>query len=191
MVLSNNFFGKSVACILFFLITGSIAAQTKYYTKTGIIDFEASVPSFEEVKARNETVTSIFNSNTGEIAALALVKGFRFKVALMEEHFNENYAESSNFPKSTFSGIIENFSFDKLTTTSKPFVLNGKLSFHGRTIDITEEALISLDGNNIQMISSFILKPEDFGIKIPKIVRKKVAETVEVTIQFKFVPKDE
>jgi len=191
VVLNNNILAKSVVCIFILFITGSIAAQTKYYTKTGTIVFEASVPLFEEVKARNETVTSILNIDTGEIAALTLVKGFRFKVALMEEHFNENYAETSIFPKSTFSGIIENFSFDKLATTSAPFALKGKISFHGMTIDITEEVLISMDGNNIQMISSFILKPEDFDIKIPKIVRKKVAESVEVTVHFKFVPKDE
>ena len=52
------------------------------------IIFEASVPSFEEVKATNLNVSAVLNTNTGEFAALALVKGFRFKVALMEEHFN-------------------------------------------------------------------------------------------------------
>ena len=189
MVLNNNILVRIVVYLFILLISGSIAAQTKYFTKSGVIDFEASVPSFEEVNARNETVTSILNIKTGEIAALALVKGFRFKVALMEEHFNESYAESSNFPKSTFSGIIENFSFDKLESTSKPFALHGKLSFHGETIDITEEALISIDGNTIQLFSNFILKPEDFDIKIPKIVRNKVAETVTVHLNFELIPK--
>ena len=39
-------------------------------------------------------------------AALALVKGFRFKNALMEEHFNENYAESNEYPKAVFKGEL-------------------------------------------------------------------------------------
>jgi hypothetical protein len=189
VVLNNNILGRFAVCIFFLFISGSIAAQTKYYTKSGVIDFEASVPSFEEVKARNETVTSILNINTGEIAALALVKGFRFKVALMEEHFNENYAESRNFPKATFSGIIESFSLEKLGTNPIPFDLNGKLVFHGKTVAIAEEALISLEGNVIQLFSNFILKPADFDIKIPKIVRNKVAETVTVHLNFKLIPK--
>ena len=189
VALNNNILVRIVVCIFILFISASIEAQTKYFTKSGAIDFEASVPSFEEVKARNETVTSILNIRTGEIAALALVKGFRFKVALMEEHFNESYAESSNFPKSTFLGIIENFSFDKLESTSKPFALHGKLSFHGETIDITEEALISISGNNIQLISNFILKSENFGIKIPKIIRKKVAEEVTIHLDFTLQPK--
>jgi len=101
--------------------------QTKYLTKTGSLTFEASVPSFEEVKATNSAVTAIMNEENGEFAALALVKGFRFKNALMEEHFNENYAESDDFPKAIFKG--------KMTRKSlkDPALLDGELTFHGKT----------------------------------------------------------
>lgn len=58
--------------------------------------------SFEEVAAKNNVVTAIINTENGEFAALALVKAFRFKNALMEAHFNANYAESNKFPKATF-----------------------------------------------------------------------------------------
>ena len=61
--------------ILFLLLGFNVNAQ-KYITKTGTLSFEASVPSFEEVKAENESVTAIINTDNGEIAALALVKGF-------------------------------------------------------------------------------------------------------------------
>ena len=64
-------------------ISINIFSQTKYLTKTGIVNFEASVPSVEEVKAANNAVTAIINSDNGEFAALVLVKGFRFKNALM------------------------------------------------------------------------------------------------------------
>ncbi len=64
------------------------------------------------------------------------------------------------------------------------FELIGKLTFHGKTVEINPEISISSNENNIHLISSFILIPEDFDIKIPKIVRKKVAEIIEVTIDF-------
>lgn len=182
---------KQILYITILLISSFLTAQNKYYTKSGNIDFEASVPSFEEVKAKNNTVTSILNINTGEIAALALIKGFRFKVALMEEHFNENYAESAKFPKATFTGTIDDFSIDNLTNESKIFHLKGKLTFHGKTTHISPEVLISIDENKMYLTSSFRLNPKEFDIYIPKIVRKKVAETIEVTINFVLIPKSE
>ena len=83
--------------LLFIFISFIGFSQEKYLTKTGLLNFEASVPSFEEIKATNTNVTAIFNVGTGQFATLALVRGFRFKNALMEEHFNESYAESGYF----------------------------------------------------------------------------------------------
>ena len=114
------------------LITQFSIAQDKLITKSGTITFEASVPSFEEVKAKNSGVSCVINTKTGEIASLALLKGFRFKVALMEEHFNENYVESDKFPKATFKGKIENFDLSKITSTATNYTIKGKLELHGK-----------------------------------------------------------
>lgn len=178
----------TVLLIGFLCITQCLNAQ-KYYTKTGQIHFEASVPSFEEVDATNKTVTAIINIETGEIAALALVQGFRFKIALMEEHFNENYAESTKFPKATFKGNLQNFRFNDLNEGKKKYTIDGEISFHGVTHKVKVEALVSKLNNEIHLNSSFSLNPEDFNIKLAKIVRNKVAETVEVAINFKMKPK--
>ena len=175
--------------IFIVLFSSALLAQSKYYTKSGSIGFEASVPSFEEVKAKNNTVTSILNIETGEIAALALVKGFRFKVALMEEHFNENYAESAKYPKATFKGLVDGFSLDSLTNKAKVFNLNGDLTFHGRTVHIHPEVLISKDNNIIYLVSNFRLSPQEFDINLPKLIRKKVAEEVTIHLNFMLQPK--
>src|SRR6187549_3993369 len=99
---------KKLLLMTLLSVAGFVSAQDKMITKTGKVTFEASVPAFEEVKAKNETATCVLNPTTGEIASLALMKGFRFKIALMEEHFNENYIESDKYPKATFKGKIEN-----------------------------------------------------------------------------------
>jgi polyisoprenoid-binding protein YceI len=176
--------------ITFLLLFLSLAltAQEKYYTKSGKISFESSVPTFEEVKATNTKVTAVFKSSTGEIAALALVKGFRFKIALMEEHFNENYAESSKFPKAKFSGKILNYSPDILKNDSS-IKIKGSLTFHGITNVIEIPAKVEIKNGTILLLAKFTLKPEDFGIKIPKIVRKKIAERVDVNLQFELKAK--
>ncbi|HJS01288.1 MAG TPA: YceI family protein [Flavobacterium sp.] len=159
-------------------------SQDKKSTKTGEITFEASVPSFEEVKATNKGVSCILNTQTGEIAALALVKGFRFKVALMEEHFNENYIESGKYPKAIFKGKIENFDASKLTDAPQKFTINGTLVIHGKTKNITSVALIKKSASKIEIDTNFSVQPEDFDIKIPSVVSKKVAKTVDVKCHF-------
>ena len=98
---------KTLVNLLIVIAVLSVNAQGKYLTRTGQLDFEASVPAFEEVAAKNSAVTAILNAENGEFAALALVTGFRFKNALMEEHFNEKYAESEKYPKATFKGKLD------------------------------------------------------------------------------------
>ncbi len=72
---------KKITFLLLVLISISAIGQSKYLTKTGTLVFEASVPSFEEVAAKNKSVTAILNTENGDFAALALVKAFRFKNA--------------------------------------------------------------------------------------------------------------
>ncbi|GAA4817504.1 YceI family protein [Litoribaculum gwangyangense] len=167
----------------------NIFSQTKFLTKTGIVNFEASVPSFEEVKAKNEAVTAILNTENGEFAALILVKGFRFKNALMEEHFNENYAESDTYPKATFKGKINNFSLEALKTISD-FKITGELNFHGKTkkIEVFDLKVTKTD-DTVSLIGNFKTNTSDFDIKIPKIVQNKVSESVNVWFAFNLTSK--
>ncbi|WP_235890185.1 YceI family protein [Flavobacterium gawalongense] len=174
---------KLLSIYIFYIGTVGFA-QDRKITKTGEIIFEASVPSFEEIKAINETVSCILNTKTGEIASLALVKGFRFKIALMEEHFNENYIESKRYPKATFKGILKNFDMNSLGISPKEFILNGKLEIHGKSKDVTTTAILRKKGDSIEITSNFNVNPADFNIKIPKVVSEKVAKTVNIKTTF-------
>ncbi|MFH6769838.1 YceI family protein [Gaetbulibacter aquiaggeris] len=162
--------------------------QSKYITKTGAVGFEASVPSFEEVSANTNTVTSILNIESGEFATLILVKGFRFKNALMEEHFNENYAESDKYPKATFKGIIEDFSYDNISS-QREFQLNGELYFHGKTKKLKNiKVTLIKNSEGIKLSGNFTVKSSDFDIVIPKIVSNKVSEMVNISFNFNLLP---
>lgn len=161
-----------------------VPIQEKKITKTGTITFEASVPSFEEVKGKNTAVTCVLNTSNGEIAALALMKGFRFKVALMEEHFNENYIESSKFPKATFKGKIDAFDVSKISTSAKDYTINGKLELHGKTKDISTVAKIRKIGSDIEILTNFPVNVSDFDIEIPSVVSKKVSKKVTIDCNF-------
>lgn len=159
-------------------------SQAKLITKTGKVTFEASVPAFEEVKAKNENVTCIINTQTGEIASLVLMKSFGFKVALMEEHFNESYIESDKYPKGTFKGKIENFDISKLTPAAKDFTITGKLELHGKSKQISIPAKIKKTASGIELISNFEVTTDDFNIEIPSVVSKKLSKKVNVNLNF-------
>ncbi len=184
-----NIMKKFTFLALLFISINAIG-QSKYLTKTGSLDFEASVPSFEEVAAKNESVTAILNTENGEFAALALVKAFRFKNALMEEHFNENYAESDEYPKATFKGKIENFDFDTLSETNSYFHIDGSLTFHGVTKNLKGTPLtIKMVDDKIILSGKFKVMVSDFDIEIPKIVANKLSNEVDIDFRFELVKK--
>ena len=173
--------------LFFTLISFFAFSQEKYLTKTGMLVFEASVPSFEEIKATNTNVTAIFNASNGEFATLALVKGFRFKNALMEEHFNESYAESDSFPKAIFKGVVEGF---KENNALNNYLINGTLDFHGVTerIQNINVQIKKLD-SKLTFKGNFELNPKEFDIEIPKIVSSKIADKVIGVFEFTMVKK--
>lgn len=177
---------------LFYILAGFLitttSAQQKYLTRTGTVIFEASVPSFEEVKAKNESTTAILNTENGEFAALLLVKGFRFKNALMEEHFNENYAESDKYSKAKFKGNISSFSMENISNKATEFFINGELSFHGVTKALEAIPIkIKSVNDQINIEGRFETKASDYDIEIPKIVRNKISEKIEVYFKFELI----
>lgn len=173
---------KKIIYFVLLCMVNIVVAQQKMICKSGVITFEASVPSFEEVKATNKSVTVVLDSKTGEIASLALIKGFRFKVALMEEHFNENYIESDRYPKALFRGKIENFDAKSLTATPKDFVVNGQLELHGKTVNIKAVLKMSQTSSGINLVSNFSVNASDFDISIPSVVKNKVSNKINVEL---------
>ena len=167
----------------FLLLAVTIAfGQSKYMTKSGSMSFEASQPSFEPIEATHSAVSALLNADTGELAVLALVRGFRFPLALMEEHFNENYIESHQYPKTSFKGSILNFDSNALSNQPRTVQLTGELSMHGVTKLISVSATITKSDEQITLTSSFSVKTSDFGIKIPSLVRKQIDENVQVEV---------
>jgi hypothetical protein len=175
---------KNQLLLFIFLSIWKISAQDKMITKSGQIIFEASVPSFEEVKAKTESVSCILNTKTGEIASLALQKSFRFKIALMEEHYNENYVESDKYPKATFKGKIENFDLTKIDKSGKTYSINGILEMNGKNKQINIRATIKKAEGGLEIKSDFVVNTDDFNIEIPSVVSKKVSKKVNVSFNF-------
>jgi polyisoprenoid-binding protein YceI len=180
---------KNVVVAVALLFSASVSfGQGKYYTKTGKIEF-FSKADLEDINAKNKTVAALLDSKTGSLQFSVLMKGFEFPKALMQEHFNENYVESDKFPKGEFRGtIINNSDIDYTKEGTYTAKVQGKLTIHGITKDVTTTGIIKVDGDKLDATSTFNIKVSDFDIKIPSIVKDKVSNNIQITVDCKLEP---
>ncbi|MBI2967676.1 MAG: YceI family protein [Bacteroidetes bacterium] len=147
-------------------------------TDSCTIRFFSSAP-LEDIEAINDDAKSLINPLKSEIGVAVMIRGFRFKKALMQEHFNENYMESGKFPKATFKGQInEPVDFGKNSTID--MTATGTLEIHGIKKETTLKGKMEIVNGKIILNSKFKVKLAGYDIEIPSIVSKNIAEEVEV-----------
>lgn len=167
------------AVIIFSNVT--MSAQ-KYFTKTGVISFFSDTP-IEKIEAHNKSTNCVLDIATGKIEFGVLVKGFQFEKALMQEHFNENYMESSKFPKASFKGQIDNYSkIDPAKNGKTTVKVSGDLTIHGVTKKITTDAVINVVNGKIDADAQFNILVADYNISIPALVKDQIAKSVKVKV---------
>jgi hypothetical protein len=172
--------------IILLLISQSICAQ-KYFTRTGTTKFKASVKAFEPVQATNNSTSAII-TNEGKIAAQLFISAFKFRLALMQEHFNENYMDSAEFPKATFRGNVEDINLSELDDSQEVFI-KGTLNVRGIDKKIETKGTIAKIGDKIKLVSSFVVLPSDFNIEIPKLIKRKIAREITIDLNYEFTEK--
>lgn len=64
----------------------------------------------------------------------------------------------------------------------------GKLTIHGVTQEVEIPGTISRTAQNLIAKATFMIKLADYNIKIPQLLWQKIAEQVEVTVEFTYKP---
>jgi YceI-like domain len=166
------------------LLTSVISfSQDKYYTKSGKIKF-FSKTSVEDIDATNKSAVCILDTKTGDLQFAVLLKGFEFKKALMQEHFNKDYVESNKFPKAEFKGqITNNAEIKYMTDGTYTAKVKGKLLLHGETKDIEATGTITVKSGNITAVSSFNIQLPDYKIKVPAVTRSQISDDIKITVE--------
>ena len=170
--------------ILFFLFAGEVTFAQQLMTRNGTISFFSKTP-LEDIKAETSQAAAVLDIAKQSLAFAVLMKGFLFQKALMQEHFNENYVESDKFPKATFNGTYAGL-FDLAKKGTYKVMVKGLLTLHGVTRAIEIPALLEVQQGTVLGKATFQVKPQDYAIKIPALVRDKIAQeiTVNVTVEF-------
>ncbi len=167
--------------IVAFLVSASVFGQN-YVTKTGHIKFYSETP-IEAIEAHNYNVNSALNPESGDFVFKLLIKSFEFEKALMQEHFNENYMESDQYPNAMFKGKVSNLSEVDLSKAGEyEAEIKGDLTIHGVTKAVEEKGTFVIEDGAIQGKSVFSVKLEDYEIKVPGAVKKQISESIEITV---------
>lgn len=166
------------------LLVAMTGMSQKFYTKNGQINFDATSPaSPEKIEGINRSATCVVDTKSGNMQFAALMKGFAFERALMEEHFNENYVESDKYPKAEFKGEIKNSDKVDFTKDGNYTVkIKGKLTMHGESNDVETEAKISIQNGKIKATADLNVLLSDYKVSIPGLVADKVSKTVKISV---------
>lgn len=173
---------RIIITILLFAGVSSASYAQKYMTRTGKVSFFSGTP-IENIEAFNNETASIFDAKSGDIIFQVPIKSFKFEKETMQEHFNDDYMESSKYPKSDFKGKIEDMSKVNLSKDGNYKVIaKGKLTMHGVTHDISLPGTITVKGSELTLNAKFMVAPQDYNIKIPSMVASKIAKNIEITV---------
>lgn len=163
------------------LAFSGVNAQEKYQLANSQVSFFSEAP-LENIEANNKDTKGIIDWKTKNFAFRIPIQSFNFKKKLMQEHFNENYMESSKFPNATFKGTIEG-DYDLMKNGTYSVTATGELDIHGIKQQRKIVTTIEVKDKTIKINGKFKVKLADHGIKIPTLVFNKIAEEVEVTVQ--------
>ena len=173
---------KNLIFLGFWLLPYSLCfGKELFITREGSIEFFSTTP-IEDIKAVNNQVSCVLNKTTGDFAFQVPIKGFAFKNALMQEHFNENYLESDLYPKSVFKGKIKDWKDLEISDKELDITVEGELTIHGGKRSIIESAKIWNTEDKITGECKFDITVADYNIKIPRIVRENIAKIIEVSV---------
>lgn len=173
---------KCYITILFILALSAGSTAQRFYTKAGRITFFSKTP-LENIEAENATATAILNTKDGQVQFSVLIKGFEFEKALMQEHFNENYMESSKYPKSSFTGqVLNNADINYTRDGNYKASVKGMLTIHGVTKEIVTTGNINVKNGTPALNADFIIALADYKISIPSLVKDKISSAVKITV---------
>ncbi|MCX7606871.1 MAG: YceI family protein [Bacteroidia bacterium] len=161
----------------------------RYEADSLIISFYSDAP-LEKISAENQTgCYSYVDFRTDSVYVRVKIRGFSFPNKLMEEHFNENYLESDQYPFAYFQGkLIAPIPYTQPGTYAVS--AQGVLLIHGVRRDRVLSGVYEVRSDGTLFLTGkFLVKPADHKITIPKLLWEKIAEEVEVSFRGRYIPK--
>ncbi|MBP6810092.1 MAG: YceI family protein [Saprospiraceae bacterium] len=153
-----------------------------YRCENGKVFFKSEA-TLELIQARSKKLRGAIDPSNNTFAFTVETSSFEgFNSPLQREHFNENFLESTKYPKISFTGkIIEKIDFQ--TDGIYSVRAKGKLVAHGVEKERIIRSELEVLGNKLNLRAQFTVPLADHNISIPHIVHQKIAEEVSLRIE--------
>ncbi len=153
-------------------------AQKNFSTRNAVVHFRAV--DDDDIDAVNNAAVSRLQSN-GDLSFIMLLKGFKFEMETMQEHFNKEYVESDKFPRALFNGKITNINKVDFSKDGKyPITVTGNMQVHGVNKIVQTNGSIDIKGGIPTATARFTVTLKDFGIG--GVLIKMVADKINIDI---------
>ena len=169
--------------ICFFLTNFNGYGQDHIFkTSKGSISFRSDAP-LEIITASSYELEGVIDHASSTFAFVVPIYSFKgFNNGLQQQHFYENYLESSKYPEASFSGKIIEF-IDLTNPGTYVARAKGRLTIHGRT----QERIIKIEfistGTEVNAKTQFMVPLTDHQIEVPRVVNQKIAQDIKVTVK--------
>jgi polyisoprenoid-binding protein YceI len=172
---------KKLITLFFGLSILAINANAQIYMADSCRVSFFSAATIEDIAAVNTISKPIMSAATGEVDIKLNNQGFKFKKPLMEEHFNEEYMETTKYTYSTFTGKVDQ-KVDYTKDGVNQVTVTGTMDMHGVKKSITIPGTITVQNGILFLKSTFNIKLADYNVKIPSVLGSNIAEQVAVTV---------
>ena len=177
---------KTIFVIAF---AASVVCASGMLAKTGMVRF-FSKTSIMDIEGVTQSAVSSLNLDSGKIAIKSRNTTYVFPDKLMQEHFNENYMESTKFPTSSFTGTFTGLNKEAFDAGKRvTIIVDGMLDVHGVSKRYHSPAYLQkgADGS-VTGDTKFFVKMVDHSIKVPSVVASNLCDSMEITSKFTWLP---
>lgn len=152
-----------------------------YRCSNGNVSFLSDAP-LEDITATSNELKGALDTEGRTFLFSVEVNTFQgFNSGLQEEHFNENYLETSRYPKVTFQGkIVEDIDLTREGTYEVR--AKGMLEIHGIRQERIIKGTITVHNERLTVDATFAVLLEDHDIKIPRVVYQKISPEIVITL---------
>ena len=164
-----------------FLVFPLIGKAQIYESIDCDISFFSEAP-FQDVAASNHQAVSYYDVSTGYVLFDVMVEDFQFEQGLMEQHFNDRYLESNEYPKAEFFGKV--LGFNPGTQNLQEVTAIGDLTIHGITNRVKSVGKMRITEEGYpHLTSKFSINIEDYSVDAPRLLLYPVAEVVDIKVE--------
>jgi hypothetical protein len=147
----------------------------------GVIRFLSDAP-LEKITGTSKELTGTLDVTRNTFLFRVQTSTFEgFSSPLQKIHYQESYLECESIPDASFEGVIvEQINLGR--DGSYEIRAKGRLNIHGIPVERIIKATVKMSGGRCMIHSEFTVPLADHAIRIPRLVHKKIAEIIQVSV---------